>query len=186
MIVIVDNGKNAEEISKIIRGSRITKPNHIPDADAYILTDGSNPINKDVQKHNMHFIKSNKKPVLGIGVGYLCLAMTFGAKIKTSSVSSGTEKIIIKRRSPILLDLKKTFNVVDNQKYVIEACPDSLGPIASSSKYEFEIIQHGSGTLGEDPLPFFGVHFNPELGLDGRKIIDNFIKLVDVWNKYHK
>jgi len=186
MILVVDNGKGADEISRMLRSSKVVKPNNISPADAYILTDGSTMAGRD-QKEIINFIKKNNKPLLGIGLGYLYLGMAFGAGTKTFGSAEKEEKVTIKQRSPILLDLKKTFSVVCNQKHVLDECPDCFGPIASSPKYEFEIIQHGAtiGNVVDNPLPLFGVHFNPEAGLDGRKIIDNFVKFVEIWNKYH-
>jgi hypothetical protein len=31
----------------------------------------------------------------------------------------------------------------------------------------------------------FGVHFNPEAGLDGLQILRNFEQFVEMWAKYH-
>jgi anthranilate/para-aminobenzoate synthase component II len=185
MIVIVDNGKGADEISRIVRSSKITKPNNIPSADAYILSDGIGVNSRD-QKDLSALIKKTNRPVLAVGLGYVYLGAAFGASPKAASADK-TEKVTIKQRSPILLDLKKTFSVICNQKYVLDSCPDGFGPVASSPRNELEIIQHGAiiGEVVDDPLPLFGVRFNPEAGLDGRKIIDNFVKFVEVWNKYH-
>ncbi len=185
MIAIIDNGKGAEEIAGIIRSSRIVKPGSIPDAAAYILSDGSS-VNSKEHKEAVGFVKKNSKPLLGIGVGYLQLGTAFGASIRHAAV--GSEKITIKQRSPILLDLKKTFSVVCSQKYMLAECPECFGPIASSSRNELAAIQHGASLeeAVENPLPLFGVHFNPEAGLDGRKIIDNFVKFVEIWSKYHR
>jgi len=185
MIVIVNNGKGAEEISRIIRGSKIVKPPAIPsEADAYILSDGV--VSKEVEKYNIALINRNKnKPILGIGAGYIYLGMAFGAKAKASSCAKNN-KITIKARSPLFLDLKKIISVVDEQKQTLANIPEEFIGIASCGKNEFEIIQHGNPELEMEPLPFFGVHFNPELGLDGFMVLKNFERFVEIWAKYHK
>ncbi|MBI5061172.1 MAG: hypothetical protein HZB67_02560 [Candidatus Aenigmarchaeota archaeon] len=182
MIVIIDNGKGANEIASIIRSSKVVKPSSIPDASAYIVSDGANANNKDV----ISFVKKNSKPLLAIGAGYLQLGVAFGSTIRPFNIS-GSERLTIKQRSPILLDLKKSFSVVCSQKHILSECPECFGPIASSAKNELAAIQHGASLVEavENPLPLFGVHFNPESGGDGRKIVDNFVKFVEIWNKYH-
>ena len=184
MIVIVDNGKGADDIARFVRGSKVVKPAKIPkDADAYILSDGEQ--NKKDQTANVKLIKSSDKPILGIGVGYVYVGLAFGAK--TAKASCGkTQKVSVKTRSPILLDLKKQFSVNDGQKLGLGGISDDFGVIASSTKNEIEIIQHGANPENSiDSKPIFGVHFNPEAGLDGLIILKNFEKFIVMWSKYH-
>ena len=71
MIAIVDNGKGADNIARMIRGTKvIVKPDKISAASAYILSDGD----MKNQKHNEKLIKSTRRPLLAIGVGSLFLA----------------------------------------------------------------------------------------------------------------
>lgn len=175
MIIIVDNGKGAEQIARLIRGSKeIVKPDKIPPkASGYILSDG------DVknQKHNEKLIQSTDKPLLAIGTSSLFLATAFGAKIKNGAKSGKQERIKLERPCPLTLDLKKMFTAFKSCSSVIEDLPENFDVFASS-KYPFEMI-------GETEKPFFGVHFNPEMGADGMKVIDNFVKFAEVWEKYH-
>ncbi len=174
MIVVVDNGKGVENIARAVRGSKtVVKPDKISAGSAYILSDGD----LKNQKQNEKLIKSIDKPLLAIGAGSLFLAAAYGAKI----LKGKTEKqarIKIEHPCALTLDMKKMFVVFKNCDSVLDEIPENFNVFASS-KYPFEII-------GESERPFFGVHFNPEMGADGLKVIDNFVKFVEVWEKYHR
>jgi GMP synthase-like glutamine amidotransferase len=176
MLVIVDNGKGANEIANSIRTKKIvTNPKKIVQGSGYVLSDGDIKNEKD----NVKFINKIDKPLLAVGTGYLFLASAFGAKIQKVPKTEKRERIMVKKPCPLVLDLKKAFDVFECYQNVVTELPENFGIIARSQKYEFEIIQ-------DIEKPFFGVHFCPELGLDGRKIIDNFVKFVELWEKYHK
>jgi GMP synthase-like glutamine amidotransferase len=177
MIIIVDNGKGAEEIARFIRTSKqIIKPSEIAKtkASAYILSDG------DIknQKSCIDLIKKCDKPLLAIGAASAFLAAAFGAK-PVSGKFEKSVKLKIERPSSLTLDMKKMLSVVCTCQHGIDDLPEQFDVFASSQKYDFEIIGHMES-------PFFGVHFNPEQGADGFQILTNFIKLVEVWEKYHK
>jgi GMP synthase-like glutamine amidotransferase len=177
MIVIIDNGTGAEEISRFVRmPKKIVKPTEAASTKGtgYILTDG------DVKhmKHNIDLIKKTNTPLLAIGHGYIFLGTAFGATHKSGKVSKN-ERIIVERPCPLLVDMKKNLMVIKSCKSIFEDLPKNFDVVATSKNYDFEIIQ-------ESEKPFFGVQFNPELGGDGLKIIDNFAKFVEVWEKYHK
>jgi len=184
MIVIVDNGKGADRIAQLVRGSKIVKPNAVPDAEAYILSDG--PLTPATEKANIALIKSKKVPILGIGAGYMCVGLAYGAKAKASACSKN-ERLTVAQRSPILLDLKKNFSAMTEQKQMLDALPEELGVIAACPKNPNAAIQHGANLDApvDPPLPHFGVHFNPELGMEAIVILRNFAHFVDMWAKYH-
>ncbi|MFA4819866.1 MAG: hypothetical protein WC613_02795 [Candidatus Aenigmatarchaeota archaeon] len=174
MLVIIDNGKGAEQIAKMIRGQKtIMKPDKADmKASAFILSDGD----LKNQKHNEKIIKSVEKPLLAIGAGYLFLGAVYGAKI----IPAKPEKQIsakIDHACPLTLDLKKMFTVVKSCTAALDDLPENFDVIASSKEPEI---------IADREKPFFGVHFNPEMGGDGMKIIDNFVKFVEMWEKYHK
>lgn len=178
MLLIVNNGKGAEEISRSLRmQNKIVKPSEAGSikASAYILSDGS----LSHQKDNEKIIKNSTKPVLGIGAGSLFIAAAFGGKIKKAGKVERQERILLEKPSPLTLDMKKNFTVFESYENVIEELPEIFTPMARSPEYNFEIILHV-----ENPL--FGVQFNPEKGADGRMILANFEKFIAVWEKYHK
>ena len=175
MIAIVDNGKGADNIARMIRGAKvIVKPDKIDNkASAYILSDGD----MKHQKSNDKLIKSTEKPLMGIGMGSVFLAAAYGAKIGKSKAEKQA-RVKIEHACALTLDMKKMFVAFKSCDSALEDLPENFN-IFASSKYPFEII-------GEIEKPFFGVHFNPEMGADGLKIIDNFVKFVEIWEKYHK
>src|SRR6185503_18502273 len=107
MIVIVDNGKGAQDIARFIRGSKeIVKPADAakPKATAYILSDGD----MKNQAANIKLIEKTTKPILAIGAGYIFLGAAFGAKPKPAKMDKN-DRLKIERPSPLTLDLKKQF-----------------------------------------------------------------------------
>lgn len=183
MIAIIDNGQNADKISAMIRGSKIFSLKDVPDADAYILSDGN--MDAKAEKINTDLINSTDKPILGIGIGSIYMAKAYGGTAKELKIK--LSMVNLKKPSPILLDFKRIFSVVDSQKYFIENCPECFGVLAGAPGYDYAVIQYGADPeIEADPLPIFGVHFNPELGLDGLKILRNFASFVEMWSKYHK
>lgn len=183
-IVIVDNGRGADTIAQLVRGAKVVKPNSIPDAQAYILSDGA--MDKSAEKANIALISKTHRPVLGVGVGYIYVGLAFGATTKNGGCAK-IEKITTTHRSPILLDLKKMFSVNDGQKLTLADIPAELGAVAKSAKNEFEVIQHGANLDNPvDAKPIFGTHFNPEAGLDGITVLKNFARFVELYNKYHR
>lgn len=174
MLAIIDNGKGAEQIVRMVRGPKVVvKPDKADmKASAFILSDGD----MKNQKHNEKIIKSAEKPLLGIGAGSLFLAAAYGAKISKGKAERQA-RVKIEHPCSLTLDMKKMFVVFKSCDGVLEELPENFNVFASS-RYPFEII-------GETEKPFFGVHFNPEMGADGMKIIDNFVKFAGVWEKYH-
>lgn len=179
MLVIIDNGKGAEDISMGIRLKKVVvKPKDIPSkASGYIVSDGA--LKKDAQKAVAALLKTTNKPVLGIGLGHAYIAAAFGAVIKENKSPHKQDSVSIKKPCPLLLNLKRLFTVMDESRYIFDKLPENFAVAASSPKHEFEVIQHLE-------RPFYGVHFNPELGMEGMKVLDNFCRFVEMWKKYHK
>ena len=175
MLIIVDNG-NANDVAKCVRGKySIVSPKNIPTSgSAYILSDGD----EKNQGLNVKFIQKINKPVLGVGVGCIFIATAGGAKVKKVPKVQRSERLSIKKPCPLTLDLKRNFSVMENYSHVIEELPKNFIVAASSPKYEYEIIQ-------DMERPLFGVHFSPA-ALDGLRIVDNFVKFVGMWERYHK
>jgi len=183
VIVIVDNGKNAEKIAKLVPNAKIIKPDvkelkKIKKPDAFILSDGE-PNNKN-KNFCIKLFETSKRPILAIGLGYLYLGAIFGCNIKEVKPTKKKNIIRVKHGCPIVVDMKRVA-VVQDYRFVIDEIPEDNGleAIAESPECKYEIIQ-------DMVNPFFGVHFNPELGGDGKKILNNFMKFVEVFDKYHK
>lgn len=178
MLVIVDNGKGAGEISRFLRmPNNVVKPSQLDGmkARAYILSDGS----MSNQKVNEKLVQKSASPILGVGAGCMFVGTSFGAKMKSVPKVERQERLMIKKPCPLTLDLKRMFTVHESYQHVFSEVPENFGIAASSQKYEYEIIQEMSH-------PFFGVQFLPEKGGDGLRILDNFVKFVEIWERYHK
>ena len=177
MLAIVDNGKGAEEIARFVRAPKqVVRPAEAAKAKAsgYILSDGE----MKNQKACTDLVRKCGRPLLAIGTGYVFLASAFGAKPAAGKFEKHVN-VKVERPSPLVLDMKKVFSAVSGCQHGIDGLPEQFDVFASSQKYDYEIIGHVES-------PFFGVHFNPELGGDGLKILDNFVKFTEVWDKYHK
>ncbi len=177
MIAIVDNGKGADQIERLVRGQKeIISPKDAAGTKAggYILSDGDMKHSKE----NIKLIEKTGKPILAIGAGYIFLGVAYGAKHADNKFEK-TDRVKIEHSCPLTLDLKRVFTVMQECRHGFKELPENFEVIGSSSKYQFKIVQ-------EMEKPFFGVHFNPELGGDGMRVIDNFVKFVEVWDKYHK
>ena len=179
MIIIVDNGKGSQEISQFLRvRNEVATPKEAltEGACAYIISDGV--LKKDSQSMCTSIMKNVKEPVLGIGLGAALVAGHYGAKIKEAKPKQPQEFVMLKKPCPLLLDLKRKFAVMKDSRYCVNDMPENLVEVASSKS--------GTEVFIEAAMPHFGVHFNPELGGDGRVVLNNFAKFVDMWEKYHK
>ena len=177
MIIIVDNGKGAQEISRFLRiPNKILKPKIAlkEKPDGFILSDGE-PKNLET---NISVLEKSKVPVLGIATSCLFIGSLFGGNVCKMNYTKN-EKVSLKKPCPLTTEMKKSINVVKTCQYGFSELPENFHIVGQSKNYKYEIIQ-------EFDNPFFGVHFNPELGGDGRKIFDNFEKFLEVWQKYHK
>jgi anthranilate synthase/phosphoribosyltransferase len=180
MLVIVNNGKGAENISRFMRVQhKIIKPkDKIPEkVSGVIFSDGK--ISKDAQLKAKMFIDKGTVPVMFVGNGYRCMMSCMNTVVKEIKVSKKQERLIMAKPCPLLLDVKKAFSVIKDADFLVSNLPENLNPIARSQKNEFEMVQ-------DIEKPFFGLNFNPELGLDGFKILQNFSNFIEVWEKYHK
>ena len=178
MLLVVDNGIGAEEIAQMVRVQhQVVKPQDAlkQKASGYILTDGSD----SQKKANIDIINNSKMPVLGIGIGCAFLAEAFDSVVKKCPKKEGMEMLKMERPGPLVVDMKRSFNVYDSYSWRIEELTENFDVIARSPKYDFEMIM-------EMENPFFGVHFAPWKGGDGMVILQNFVKFIEVWEKYHK
>ena len=178
MIIVVDNGKGSREISGFLRSkSQIIKPGEIKGGSAFVLSDGR--VDGSSKKSIDKLLEKTGSPVLGIGAGMGYILSFYGAQLGESKASQKQESVSMKKPSPILLDFKRMFSVVKSSSCVVKEVPENFSVHASSKSCEFEVVQ-------EMEKPFFGVHFNPELGQDGLQILRNFEKFIEIWEKYHK
>lgn len=178
MLFIVDNGVGAEEIARMIRiQHEVVKPSGAAGtkASGYILTDGA-----DSQKNaNIEIINNSRVPVLAIGAGCAFLAEAFDSVVRKGPKVERMEMLKMERPGPLVVDIKRNFSVYDSYNWKIEEMTENFDVIARSPKYDFEMIM-------DMEKPFFGIHFAPWKGGDGMMILQNFVKFLEVWEKYHR
>ena len=173
MISIIDNG-NGKEISKILKSAKVI--NKLPDTSGVVISDGK--ADKEKQKLVQNVIEKFNGPILGIGLGAMYIAAMAGGKITEKKVKKRELRLRISGHCPLTIDMKGC-SVIKTTNFVIEELPDFFKPIAKSIESDYEMFQD----MGN---PIFGVQFNPELGLDGIKILRNFETFISIWTKYHK
>ena len=178
MLLVVDNGIGVEEIARMIRiPHEVVNAKDVgkTKASGYILTDGD-------EKHknaNIEIINNSKMPVLAIGAGCAFLAEAFDSVVKKCPKVERMEMLKVERPGPLVVDMKRNFSVHDSYSWKIEEMTENFDVVARSPKYDFEMIMDMEN-------PFFGVHFAPWKGGDGMMVLQNFVKFVEVWEKYHK
>ncbi|HID43370.1 MAG TPA: hypothetical protein EYP30_06315, partial [Archaeoglobaceae archaeon] len=144
--------------------------------DGLIISDGES--NRHNQQLIEKLLENHDYPILAIGSSFLYIVALAGGVIGESREKGRREiKIRVSRACPLTTELR-TCKVVKTSEFIVRELPEIFRATAVSYESKFEIIEDL-----ENPL--FGVHFNPELGLDGIKILKNFINFVEVWKKYH-
>jgi len=177
IIAVVDNG-NGSKIASMIPFTKLIKPKDFNKvkASAYILSDG--PYSKVAQEANSKIIESTEVPILGIGIGYIYVGSMYDCKIKEVKKTKKRNVFRIMHNSPLLVDMRRV-DAFQEYTHVLENVPEDLLLIAASPECKHEIIQ-------DMVQPIFGIHMNPELGGDGKLILNNFLRFVEVFEKYHK
>jgi GMP synthase-like glutamine amidotransferase len=126
-------------------------------------------------KHEVDFMKSTQKPLLGICFGHQMLAVAFGAEVM--GMDKKVEGYYMVQRigdNEIFEGLDERFLVCESHQEMVADLPFDFELLANSPNCPVEIMRHGK-------LPMFGVQFHPERFDDehpaGRSILENFFKL---------
>lgn len=158
---------------KLIKYNKLKK-DIINDYDKIILSGGHafNVLHKNKKyKKELEIIKSCKKPILGICLGFQLICRAYVAHV---GVMKKPEKGILKikkvRTDKILKNIPDSFYVSENHRNNVIEVSNSLLPLAIS-KDGIEVIKHKS-------LPIWGTQFHPEKFVkknEGRKVLYNFL-----------
>ena len=129
----------------------------------------------DYYKHEIDFLKSTEKPVLGICFGHQLLAIAYGAEVM--DMGKKVEGYYMVQRisdNEIFEGLGERFLVCESHQEMVADIPFDFELLANSPNCPVEVMRHGM-------LPVFGVQFHPERFDDkhpaGRAILENFFKL---------
>lgn len=116
-----------------------------------------------------------KIPILGVCLGHQCMGYVFGGKIiKASQIMHGKTSLIYHDDKDIFKGIKNPFIATRYHSLIIErkTFPENLHITAQTK----------DGTimgLRDKKYPLRGVQFHPEsiLTVEGKKILDNFLKI---------
>ncbi len=129
----------------------------------------------DAYKNEVAFMKSTKKPVLGICFGHQLMAMAFGAEVV--GMGSMIEGYYMVRRmsdNELFEGLDERFLVCESHEEMVVDLPFDFELHGNSPNCPIEIMKHAS-------MPMYGVQFHPERfdteHTAGRVILENFFKL---------
>ena len=117
----------------------------------------------------------NTKKILGVCLGFQCLAQFFGANIvKDKEPMHGKiSKIQVLGTSKLFKDLPKNFDVTRYHSLIVDKKTIQT-PLKITAKTKDEIIM----AIEHETLPLYGVQFHPEAILTqyGHELFKNFIE----------
>jgi len=120
--------------------------------------------------NKLSWLKTIKKPTLGICFGHQLIGITFGAFGQKMREDRDLQVIESFEDSLLLDKLPIEFEMIEDHCETI-SIPQHFKLIASSDACVNEVMEH-------ETLPIYGVQFHPEVsGNYGRIIFDNFIKI---------
>lgn len=114
-------------------------------------------------------------PILGVCLGHQCIGYVFGAKIvKANAIMHGKTSLIYHSGKDIFKGVKNPFVATRYHSLVID--PHTLSKELVVNAYTQEKTIMG---IRHIKYKLFGVQFHPEsiLTVEGKKIIDNFLKI---------
>ena len=138
--------------------------------DAIILSGGSNKFISKKREFNFAITRIFRdKPIMGICLGHEFLIEYFkGVLYKMNRQSKGFSYVNIIKNNRLVERGK--ISVFKSHRYAAGILPDCFEQLAWSGDCENEMIEHKQ-------RPIFGLQFHPEMSFEGKKIMDNFLKL---------
>jgi GMP synthase (glutamine-hydrolysing) len=141
-----------------------------------IILSGS-PQGNDIVEHHSNFfrwIKTSKKPILGICAGHHITGFLFGAEILRSiEPESGDFEVEIVKQDPIFEGFSSNFRVKQMHNDSI-TLPENFELLATSKTCKVQLMKHKQ-------LPLYTSQFHPEFY--NTKLIRNFLQLCN--KTYH-
>jgi GMP synthase (glutamine-hydrolysing) len=183
MLVVIDNG--SKHIRKLLDYLEIKKIDfellpfcskvlkHAKGAHAFILSGSSHsPFGKYSRYFAFEekFVKESNLPILGICFGLEIIVLSFGGKLeKLEKKIKGKRKIKIVKKDRIFKGLGEEFTAYEGHKLRIKEMPRNF-EILARSRDCIEVIKHREREI-------YGLQFHPEVGFDGQKCLENFLKI---------
>lgn len=187
MIVLIDNydsftynlyqyiGEFEEDI-RVIRNDQITAEALLEmNPDKLVISPG--PKTPDDAGNCLDIINqvAGKIPMLGVCLGHQSIGQAFGGEVvHAKTLFHGKQSTITLTEDPLFLDMPKMIDVARYHSLVVklETLPDCFDVLAKTDDHELMAMKHKT-------LPVYGLQFHPEsiLTSDGKKIIENFVKM---------
>lgn len=116
-----------------------------------------------------------KTPILGVCLGHQCIGYVFGGKIiRAPQIMHGKVSLIYHNNKDIFKGVKNPFTATRYHSLIIERknLPQNL---CISARTKDGVIMG----IKDKKYPLYGVQFHPEsiLTIEGKKILDNFLKI---------
>jgi GMP synthase (glutamine-hydrolysing) len=181
-ILIIDNNTSyLESLKKILYPHSVFvakleefKYHKVEDYSLIILSGGHpNAIEYEHQLYNeeIRTILRSNIPILGVCLGFELIVYAFGGKLKElPEKEKGILQIDVIKDDVLLKDISR-LNVFESHRWVAEALPQELIPLAKS-KDGIEIIRHITRFI-------YGFQFHPEIIKDAKdlKVFNNILEL---------
>ena len=122
------------------------------------------------------FLRTNRRPLLGICYGYQALVRAFGGSVgKDAATHRGDETIHLEAPDALFAGFPASFPMSESHEEIV-ARDEAL-------EKEFRVLAVGGSGLVEAvrrrDLPLYGVQFHPERSGDpGRRLLANFLGLI--------
>lgn len=182
--LIIDNGTSyLENLQKLLSAFsvRTTSYSQIHDVGEYelIILSGGHSYSvlnhESVYKQELDIIRSARKPIIGICLGFELIAHAFGASLKRmEKKENGIISLQPLQKDDIFKDLPN-FEVYENHRWVVENLGYDLVGLAKSQD-GYEVIKHKD-------RPLYGLQFHPEKCVNrtcGDEIFRNLIHEIDM------
>jgi GMP synthase-like glutamine amidotransferase len=151
-----------------------------PDAGEFsaLVVSGSQKMvgNNEAEPGLLEFLKSVRRPLLGICYGHQVLARAFGCLVKKDGHKHlGDEEIFLKKAAGLFSGFTPIFKMRESHEEIVVRDPALEGNflvLAQNASGRVEAIVHRE-------LPLYGVQFHPEKsGEPGIKLLVNFLQLI--------
>jgi len=152
----------------------------LPDASGFgsCIVSGSQKMiaNGEAEPGLIAFLKSNRRPLLGICYGHQALARACGALVERDALKHlGDEEVLLNKADPLFAAFPPVFKMAESHEEIVardNALERNFMVLAETRSGLVEAIRHRE-------YPLYGVQFHPEKsGALGVKLLANFLQLI--------
>lgn len=184
MILIIDCGsskiKNLKQIFKEFGyESEICKLENLSPLKSYdgiVISGGPLLLTEALSMYYLDyfkFIKSYKKPILGICLGHQIIGIKYGAKIYLGNEIREMQKIAFLKDDKLFAKVENNSLFKEDHTEYIDL-PSDFILLATSKNCANEAMKHNK-------KPIYGLQFHPEIsGDEGKMLLKNFAELCDL------